>query len=194
LFGAQNNFFSLLFISRDYISLQASCEIFVVWLARLGGTASHSVYSDIRIQFIYSRCYILLFVIGIHFVPNHCHPFDLWTFQIGHWIRPIGPHMNFRKRTFKHWIHNRSCGKHQNKWSRLGAAKVFTARSTWAENSEPAAFFGGKEGFGTISTGITGLFVSCWWVHSFSHHHSDQWAAKSHITRSAFTNRCTALH
>jgi hypothetical protein len=40
--------------------LQGSCQIFVLELARLGETISHSVSSDIHIHFIYSRCHISL--------------------------------------------------------------------------------------------------------------------------------------
>jgi hypothetical protein len=39
---------------------QASCPIFVVWLATLEEAISHSVYFDIHIHFICSRCRISL--------------------------------------------------------------------------------------------------------------------------------------
>jgi hypothetical protein len=100
-------------------------------------------------------------VIGVHFAPNHSHPVDYWTFQFGSWIRLIGSLMNLRKWAFKQWIHNRSCGKHWNKWNRFAAIKVFTTRLARAENSEPT-ILGRRERFGTMSRGVTEHFLSRW--------------------------------
>jgi hypothetical protein len=48
------------FISKDSVPVQASSWIFVVWLAQLGETISYSVFCDIPIHFMYSRCHVSL--------------------------------------------------------------------------------------------------------------------------------------
>jgi hypothetical protein len=113
--------------------------------------------------------------------------------QIGHWIRPVGSLISLRKWTFKQWIRNRSCGKHQNKRSHLGAAKAFAAVPQGVENSEPITFLGRREKFETMSKGIVLLLEVIDAVYSFSDHYWDHWTAESHITRRAFTGRSIGL-
>jgi hypothetical protein len=68
--------------------------------------------------------------------------------------------MDLRKWTFKERIRNRSRGKHQNKWNRLGAAKVLATTPARAENSEPTAFLSRRGRFMTMSKGVVEPFVS----------------------------------
>jgi hypothetical protein len=51
---------SLVFISRDYISLQAPCQIFVDRSAWFESSIPRSLASDIQIHFIYLMCHTVL--------------------------------------------------------------------------------------------------------------------------------------
>jgi hypothetical protein len=55
--------FSISFISRDYISLQAPCQIFAEPSARLGSLISHSIDIDDPIHWTYLRCHAALLLL-----------------------------------------------------------------------------------------------------------------------------------
>jgi hypothetical protein len=50
-------------ISRNYVSLQAPCQIFVNWSAWLESLISRSLASDVQIHCIYLMCYVALMLL-----------------------------------------------------------------------------------------------------------------------------------
>jgi hypothetical protein len=75
---------------------------------------SHSLY-------LFDVPYFIV-VIDIHFILNHGHTIDSWTFQIGYRTRVIGLLVNLRRRTFKQWIRNRRAGS--IKRNKVGSGQV----------------------------------------------------------------------
>jgi hypothetical protein len=72
--------FSISFISKEYISWQAPCQIVADRSMRFGQLISSSLDHDFHSDFIYRAQHTI--ISAIYFFPNPRHPVELWTFQL----------------------------------------------------------------------------------------------------------------